>query len=89
MAVSAEELTEIEKLLSGPEAGASPLSELRRKFPHLSWTKCDASDVVETPFRSYPLYDVHLLDAADHCVQLTEEPARATGIVLAQRSVAS
>jgi hypothetical protein len=49
-------------------------------------TRCDASDVAETPFRAYPGFDVHLLDAADHCVQITTDPARATGIVLAKRS---
>lgn len=86
MAVSAEELTEIDRLLSTGDAEPSPLSELKRKFPHLSWTKCDASDVIETPFRSYPQYDVHLLDGADHCVQVTAEPTRATGVILARRA---
>lgn len=89
MAVSTEELTEIARILSSEEAAPSALLELRRKFPHLSWTKCDASDVIEAPYRSYAHYDLHLLDAADHCVQVTTEPARATGLVLACRRVAS
>jgi hypothetical protein len=88
MAVSSEELMEIDRILSAEEAGPA-LAELRRKFPHLSWTKCDASDVIETPYRSYPHCDVHLLDGADHCVQVTTEPARATGLVLACRRIAS
>jgi hypothetical protein len=87
MAVSAEELAEIDRLLSNEAPVA--LSDLRSKFPHLSWTKCDASDVVEEPFRSYRFCDVHLLDAADHCVQVTSEPSRATGLILAYRRVAS
>ena len=86
MALNADELTEIEKILAGPDAGAQGFAELRRRFPHLSLTRCDASDVVETPFREYPAFDVHLLDAADHCVQITTDPARATGIILAKRS---
>jgi hypothetical protein len=86
MALNADELTEIEKVLLAPDAGAQAFAELRRRFPHLSLTRCDASDVAETPFRAYPGFDVHLLDAADHCVQITTDPARATGIVLAKRS---
>lgn len=86
MAVSADELAEIEKVLSAPDADALAFGELRRKFPHLAWTRCDASDVTETPFRTYSRFDIHLLDGADHCVQITADPARATGLVLAKRS---
>lgn len=89
MPVSADELTEIDKVLSAPDAAARAFAELRRLFPHLAWTRCDASDVNEAPFRSYAQFDVHLLDGADHCVQITDDPARATGLVLAMRRVAS
>jgi hypothetical protein len=41
--------------------------------------------VTETPFRSFSRFDIHLLDSADHCVQITVDPACATGIVLAAR----
>lgn len=85
MALSADELSEIDTLLSSPEAASQAFTELRRRFPHLSLTRCDASDVVESPFRAYPVFDVHLLDAKDHCVQITTDPARATGIILAKR----
>jgi len=85
MGLAAEELTVIEQILSGSAVDGQVVADLRRQFPHLSWTRCDASDVAEAPFRTYPGFDLHLLDAADHCVQLTEDPARATGIVLAQR----
>lgn len=87
MAVSTEELAEIDRILSGESPAV--LGDLRARFPHLSWTKCDASDVIEAPYRSYRQCDVHLLDAADHCVQVTSEPSRATGLILAYRRVAS
>jgi hypothetical protein len=87
MAVSVEELTEIDKILSEAERAPLALSELRSKFPHLSWTKCDASDVIETPYRSYAHCDVHLLEQGDHCVHVTSEPEEATGVVLAYRRV--
>ena len=86
MALGADELSEIDRVLCGPEAGSSAVAELRRRFPHLSWTRCDASDVTDEPFRVYSDFDMHLLDRTDHCVQITTDPARATGIVLAARS---
>jgi hypothetical protein len=86
MPLSADELTEIDKMLSAPDADASLYTQLRQRFPHLSLTRCDASDVVESPFRSYQKFDLHLLNTKDHCAQITEDPASATGLILAKRS---
>jgi len=83
MAISDVELTEIERLLGGERA--PELSELRAAFSHLSWTRCDVSDVIETPFRSFANCDLHLLDGGDHCVTVTDDPARATGVIVAYR----
>jgi len=87
MALSADELTVIDGMLSASDAGANLFAELRKRLPHLSWTRCDASDVTEMPFRTYSQFEIHLLDSADHCSQITTDPARATGIVLAKRNV--
>lgn len=86
MAVSDTDLSEIEKVLTAEDLATPAFAELRRRFPQLSWTQCDASDVTEDPFRTYPRFDLHLLDTADHCAQITTDPARATGIILAKRS---
>jgi hypothetical protein len=83
MGVSADELAQIEKILSSE---ASPdVVQLRKTFPHLIWTKCDASDVIEEPYRSYERCDLHLLNGKDHCVAVTRQPAEATGLILAFR----
>lgn len=87
MALGSDELNEIDRALSVPGADARVVAELRSRFPHLSWTRCDASDIIETPYRSYPRVEVHLVDRSDHCVGITADPARATGIVLADRNV--
>ena len=87
MALAADELLAIDEVLSAPGADARVFAQLRSRFPHLSWTRCDASDVTEEPFRTYSRFDVHLVDRSDHCVQITVDPARATGIVLADRNV--
>lgn len=89
MALGADELLVIDGVLSAPGADAQVFAQLRSRFPHLSWTRCDASDVTEEPFRTYARFDVHLLDRSDHCVQITADPARATGVVLADRNVSS
>ncbi|MGP8232078.1 MAG: DUF6129 family protein [Methylovirgula sp.] len=86
MALSKEDIAEIERLLV--DAGDADLfGALRQRFPKLFFTRCDASDVTEAPFASSAGFDVHLIDSADHCVQITADPARATGLVLARRSI--
>jgi hypothetical protein len=87
MALVPQDLIEIDEMLSSPDADAGVFAQLRSRFPQLSWTRCDASDVTESPFRSYPRFEIHLVDRTDHCVQITPDPARASGIVLAARSV--
>lgn len=85
MALSTEQLQQIEQFLSS-EPARSNTEAFRSEFPGLTLTRCDALDMQEeTPFRSYPTFDLYLLDASDHCVQLTTDPEAATGIVLAQR----
>ncbi len=86
MAIGADELMQIEQVLAA-EVNPSSVTELRRRFPHLALTGCDASDVNEPPFRSFRDYDLHLIDGSDHCVQITPDPARATGLVLAAKAV--
>ena len=86
MALSDSDLTEIEKVLTAEDASLPVYAELRKRFPALSWTQCDASDVTEAPFRSYSRFDLHLLDTADHCAHITMDPASATGVILARRS---
>jgi hypothetical protein len=86
MAIQAEELQEIETLLGDAEADPALLTALRLKFPHLKWTRCDATDVIEEPFRSFAAYDLHLMDVSDHCPVVVNDPAAASGLILAARS---
>ena len=69
------------------DAGMPIFLRVASTFSESLFTRCDASDVGETPFRANARFDIHLIDSADHCVQITADPARATGIVLARRSV--
>ncbi|WP_271523634.1 hypothetical protein [Bradyrhizobium sp. CCBAU 53380] len=87
MALTAKELIEIERLLAADGPDIEPLVELRRRFPQLAWVCCDTSDLSDQPFRQFSRFDLHLLDRSDHCVHITADPTRATGIVLAKREV--
>lgn len=84
--ISPDDLARIEELLVAPLAG-NPLAEFRARFPGLSLTRCDASDMSsEQVFREYPKYKLYLVDGRDHCWHITNDPAAATGIVLAARN---
>lgn len=84
MALTTEALGEIERMLAGN--AAPQLAALRDMFPGIAWTRCDAEDVSEEPFLSFSTFDLHLIDATDHCVQITADPAQATGLLLAKRT---
>jgi hypothetical protein len=95
MGLGASELAIIDELLraeseSAPGSGASALAGFRERFPRLSLTRCDASDIdSETPFRVYSTLSLFLVDASDHCWRITSDPARATGIVVARHILRS
>jgi hypothetical protein len=90
MGLEIDELKAIDELLgmeslSSSSGDADALASFRSRFPRLSVTQCDASDVdIETPFRVYPRMSLLLVDASNHCARFTSDPARATGIVVAR-----
>jgi hypothetical protein len=90
MGLSAEDIHEIGALLGAEDAGASTFATLRARFPKLSLTRVDPSDLgVETPFRQYKLFDLYLVDGSNHCWSLTNDPELATGLVVTARPGAS
>jgi len=89
MPIGSEDWKTIELTLSDEAAGASAVALLRKALPRLSLTRCDASDVSETPYRSFARFDIHLIDAAGHCVQITTDPEHATGLIVADRTAQS
>lgn len=84
MALTAEDVAEIERTLEAP--AVPEFAALRRQFPKISWARCDAADVTEAPFRSLPGFDLHLINASNACVQITADPGEATGFLLAMRT---
>ena len=85
MTLSKERLEEITHYLAETELLAIDLSALKARFPHVGWTRCDASDVDEDPFQTVGRFELHLMDGRDHCIKITDRTAEATGIILAER----
>jgi hypothetical protein len=86
MAIAAQDFTAIDAALADAAADAAAVSALRKLAPGLHVTRCDATDVQdETPFRAYAKCNLYLLDGRDHCVKVTDDPAAATGLVLAPK----
>ena len=84
MALSAEDIAEIDAMLGEAKTAASAFAELRARFPKLSLTRADASNLgMETPFREFPRFDLHLVNGAGHCWSLTDNTELATGLVIA------
>lgn len=82
MAIDASAMQRIEEFLVG---GGERAADFRERFPGLSFTPCSSSDMNgERPFRSYPGFDLYLVDGRDHCVSFTPDPTNATGIVVAR-----
>lgn len=86
MCISPETLNEIElSLAEFQQLSQNPLAMLKDCFPELSFVRMAAADIPEAPFRALSRYNLYLLDGRDHCVQLTNDLAQATGIVVAHR----
>lgn len=86
MALTENDLAQLEALLGSAAVGENPLANFRQRFPALSLTRCDASDMgSDKPFRTYPGFELYLVDGSNHCWRITADPTIATGIVVAQR----
>lgn len=86
MCITAETMKEIEIALEEfHKISRNPMPMLKDCFPGLSFVRLSAADMSEPPFRSLQDFNLYLLDGRDHCVQLTHDPANATGVVVAYR----
>lgn len=70
------------------EHAAMPNKEtgLRAAFPDLHFTFCDDADVLsDDAFLASAGFNLYLIDASSHCLQLTVDLAVASGLVVASR----
>ncbi len=63
-------------------------ASLRQRFPDLHFTECSEDDISPRyrPAFSVTGYDLFLISGASgHCLELTNDPATATGILVATK----
>lgn len=84
MTLSAGQFAQIEWALTNAHADAATLAQLRKLAPGVAITRCDATDMRdETPFRRFARCSLFLIDGRDHCWKITQDPACATGLLVA------
>jgi hypothetical protein len=88
MSLDQAEIARIDAVIAAlPDADGATLGQaLGRLLPGLNLRLCDASDVLEAPFRSAMGADLHLLDSSSHCIRVTADPAEATALLIAARA---
>lgn len=87
MGLNTNDLTAIDNALGAcdPATLRRVAADLRTRLPGVIVLSCDAADVLEDPWRRYPAIDLHLVDTRNHCTEVTQDPATATGLLLAAR----
>lgn len=70
----------LERLLA---EGKKLLPEIRRQYPGLRFSQCDAVDMTDEPFCKGKGFDLYLVDGSHTCLYLTHDLAQATGLVVA------
>lgn len=88
MAIEESGIARIDALFAalGSDVGADVLDQaLRRLLPGIECRHCEASDVLEEPFREAGTVDLHFLDTSSPCIRVTAGPAEATAILLASK----
>ena len=86
MPITIEQMREIEDVIGSSPVDAGLIARLRGVAPGVTATRCDASDMTdETPYRSHDRANLYLLDGRDHCVRVTDDPAVATGVIVAAK----
>ena len=89
MTIGQTEIARIDALITalGEDVQAEGLDHaLRRLVPDVQLRHCDASDVLEEPFRRVGTVDLHLLDTRNHCIAVTSQAEEATALLIAQRA---
>jgi hypothetical protein len=86
MTISIDQFESITSLLLAIPGGQNPVPAVRASFPELAISRCAADDMRgESPFLRAGDFDVFLVDTSQLCWRIIDEPAAATGIILAAR----
>lgn len=80
-----ERLDQITEVVRRAGLNAETLGALREAFADIHFTHCSDDDIgVGQPIRTTDGFNLYLVDGREHCLVLTNDPANATGVVLAE-----
>lgn len=83
--IAQTQIDEIGGLLSRRGVEESAVIELRRQYPDIHFTYCMDDDVIAAkPLHEAERFNLYLVDSRNHCLGFTQDPALATGIVVAE-----
>jgi hypothetical protein len=86
MGLTVQDLSTLDEVLADHEAAPDISVRIRKRIPGLVVTRCDESDLgADIPFRTYPRYQLFLVDGSNHCWTVTSNPDSATALLLARR----
>ena len=84
MAISEIQLSSIETSLAALLSSGVPLvPELRRQFPQFTFLRCSVEDMDARPYHTGNGYQLYLLNRQNICINLTDSPEQADGVVVA------
>jgi len=79
-----ETLAQVAETLSRLGVDARESGALRRAFPGIHFSQCHDDDVTRgQPVFAGEGFNLYLVDGRDHCLQLTSDLRRATGLLIA------
>lgn len=82
--IAEERLDQITEVVRRAGLNAETIAALREAFADVHFTHCNDEDIgVGRPVRSADGFNLYLVDGREHCLVLTDDPANATGVVLA------
>lgn len=83
--IAEERLDQITEVVRRAGLNAETIGALREAFADLHFTHCSDDDIgVGQPVRAADGFNLYLVDGREHCLVLTNDPANATGVVLAE-----
>lgn len=83
--ITAEQLHDIAYCLENHGLSEETMRLLRRSHDGFHFTYCMDDDVVAArPVLQRQSFNLYLVDSQDHCSNLTQDAARASGVVVAQ-----
>lgn len=83
--IAADQIDRVMRLMEGKVLDETLVIGLRTTFPDLHFTYCMDDDVTAAePVREGEGFNLYLVDGSNHCFCFTQDPDKATGLVLAE-----